>query len=213
MDFLYTSILGAIFAILAIAYIYFRTSYSREVIYKEKFIEYKYRQYKYVFIAFIIFLALTYFVFKIEDSNTSAKKNIQYMTDLKCLLERIKDFYNNSENKVAISSFNGILSAMKDAGKITENEIKNLDKFYYIDSNVYKPVKTLLENNKFELLLNYLEEIVKGYDSNMYKSVFEAGSCSLKAFANVGQPFMAGSNLMIDMSKKSNIPKVYNYVQ
>lgn len=207
MDFLYTSILGAIFAILAIAYIYFRTTYSREVIHKEKFIEYKYRQYKYVFIAFVIFLALTYFVFKIEDSNASSKKNIQYIRDLKCLLDKLRYYYNDSQNKASILNIDSLIKQMKQEGKLSDQEVTDLDKFYYIDSNVYRPIKTLLENNKFDLLLTYLEDLIKGYSSSMSKAVFEAGACTLKTVSAAGQSIAAGSILLNDMVKKSNVPR------
>ena len=204
MNFLYTSILGAIFAILAIAYIYFRTTYSREVIHKEKFIEYKYRQYKYVLIAFIIFLSLTYFVFKIEDSNAKRKQNVKILKDLKCLLEKIKYYYNNSDNKVAIKSYNDLINSMQKDNKLTDDELKFIDKFYYIHSNVYKPLRSLLENNKYDLLLENLEEHIRKQDSSTAKDVLESGACLAKNIASAGMPSIAITNTLNDMYKKDN---------
>jgi hypothetical protein len=205
MNFLYTSILGAIFAILAIAYIYFRTTYSREVIHKEKFIEYKYRQYKYVLIAFIIFLSLTYFVFKIEDSNAKRKQNVKILKDLTCILEKIKYYYNNPDNKVAaISSYNDLINSMQKDGKLDENQVKFIDKFYYIHSNVYKPLRSLLESNKYDILLENLEEHIRKQDSSTAKDVLESGACLAKNIASAGIPSIAITNTLNDIYRKDN---------
>jgi hypothetical protein len=202
MDFLYTSILGAIFAILAVAYIYIRSTYDREVTHKEKFIEYKYKKYKYVLITFIVFLSLTYFVFKIENSNLKRKKTINHLTDLKCLLEQIKAYYEDPNNIVATATFSDVIKDMKNKGKITDDQLYFMDKFYYIDSNVYKPVRSLLDNNKYKLLLNYLKQIIEDYSSSMAKDVFEASSCMLKTLASAGTPVNAGANIFYDITKK-----------
>jgi hypothetical protein len=153
-------------------------------------------------ITFIVFLSLTYFVFKIENSNLKRKKTINHLTDLKCLLEQIEAYYEDPNNIVATATFSDVIKNMKNKGKLTDDQLYFMDKFYYIDSNVYKPVRSLLDNNKYKLLLNYLKQIIEDYSSSMAKDVFESGVCMAKTLASAGTPVNAGANIFYDITKK-----------